>query len=208
MPDAVADATFERQAELLETIHSCARELRELAGNALVITIKPAGTSTRRSNSDIAREGDAAVLDVFNRHPGEWLRRRDVVADASIPYSRATRVFNRLVKQGALEHNGENTNRSRYRLPESQLPGGASSNGHRPSAHEPIDASVDPHSPLERVRRACAEDAATITELAMRLDLPRREIASCVEYLLDQDLIVKCGERQPLNHTVYGAHDE
>lgn len=122
----MAAATFERQAELLETIHRAARELRELAGDALEIIVRPAAKSAprvREPNPVSGRVVDA-TLDVFRQRAGQWLARSDIVDALNTNPTSAGRALRKLADEGAIEHNNRNRAGRRYRLPETELPGG------------------------------------------------------------------------------------
>ena len=231
----MTEATFERQAELLETIHRCARELRELAGDALVITIEPAREKHKRpriQNPGIGRggpqraEGDrkrAAIMDLFKARPGDWIALRDVIAETSLTRASATGLVRQLLRSGQLEHNGGQRNASRYRLASDAaadpdpLPGGASSRlsprtrksieraERETAAAAASNGQPDGGDVEERVLESIRFEAGTITEVAMRTDIPRRHVGPAIETLKERGLIVHCGERFPQRHKVYGA---
>lgn len=193
----MATATFERQAELLEMIHACRRELQELAGDALEIIVRPSpgappspdapGEDRHRPTRELGRERAEIVLTAFGRVPGEWVAMRQLPELTGLTYGQLKPVVKRLLADGALEHNGESTAKVRYRLPEAP-PG--SSNGHRLTPRvrklmergeqQPVEPQPDPASPLERVRRACVRGGRRHPHRAReaaRLPAPRRRVS-------------------------------
>lgn len=164
-------------------------------------------------------------MEVFTGRGGEWLAIRDLVEPTGLTRPQLTRCLTHLREQGRVEHNGGQRRAARYRLKTSPVPVAARKvSGHLNGASEqgaPAVAAPSDAGPWEgqqapppefaelkdRIVRSCADDAATITELAMRLDIPRRSVVTLVLELLTAGRLVTCGKRPPLNHDVYGANE-
>lgn len=139
----MSTSTVERQMEILEQIHALRRELQELAGDALVVTVEPAGKNgkpkaapsrprrrparaanggQRPATRDAGREHRVAVMDVFKERPNDWIAAAEIVELTGISRPAITRAMRQLREQGAVEHNGERTHKARYRLHAGALP--------------------------------------------------------------------------------------
>lgn len=218
-------AAFERQAQLLETIHGAARELRDLVGNALVITIEPAKTGNGKPPvGAVPGSAGEAALNYLRGRPGEWVAVREIIAATGKTTSTVAHACKKLQNQGVLEHNGRKTRAARFRFPQSspETPP-ARNGGHLVTGEQGASAAAPSHAAAwegtqtpppkpdglqevrDRIVQSCADDAATVTELAMRLDVPRRAVVPLVLELVTDGRLEKCGKRPPLQHDVYGA---
>lgn len=230
-------AQLDRPSEILLQIHALARELRDLAGDSLVITIEPAkpqpfdasapkvvtiDTAATNGHHHAAPDVAAQVFEVLSEiepatHSAVAKRLNLSIGSKAQLAIRDTMV--ELAAAGQLVEAGKYRNGMRYRrrrpadeigfsAPRPKLPGGASSaasNGHG----LPPQGQINEATGLDlRVVHSLREEAATVTELSMRLDIPRRDITAAVARLTEHGRIVECGKRPPRQHTVYGATDD